>query len=177
MPMTSRTGIQIGARTIARPRAIASRAASRETPSALRSATTSRPAKAQASIPGNSLIASNASRTIRTSLSKVFMVAEPAPNEKSCRNRQLLIQPETMSAPVSVPVVCALIERAGLLLLAQRPADKHLPLKWEFPGGKVEPRRPAAAIVREIREELACAIAVVRHLPRFTHRYERVEIG
>jgi len=74
-------------------------------------------------------------------------------------------------------VVCALIERAGLLLLAQRPADKHLPLKWEFPGGKVEPGEdPAAAIVREIREELGCDIAVVRPLPRFTHRYPRVTI-
>jgi 8-oxo-dGTP diphosphatase len=71
-----------------------------------------------------------------------------------------------------IPVVCALIERNGCVLLAQRPAHKHLPLKWEFPGGKVEPgEAPDAAVVREIREELGCAIALVRALPRFTHDY------
>jgi len=79
--------------------------------------------------------------------------------------------------PAPIPVVCALIERAGRLLLAQRPADKHLPLKWEFPGGKVEAREdPAIAIVREIREELGCAIVVTRALPRLVHRYERTTI-
>ena len=79
--------------------------------------------------------------------------------------------------PPPVPVVCAVIERDGRVLLARRPPDKLLPLKWEFAGGKVEPGEdPAAAIVREIREELGCAIAVVRPLPRFTHDYGRVVI-
>jgi 8-oxo-dGTP diphosphatase len=79
--------------------------------------------------------------------------------------------------PAPVPVVCALIERAGLLLLARRPADKHLPLKWEFPGGKVEPgEAPAAAIVREIREELGCDVTITRALPRFLHDYGAVVI-
>jgi 8-oxo-dGTP diphosphatase len=76
-----------------------------------------------------------------------------------------------------VPVVCALIERDGLVLLAQRPANKHLPLKWEFPGGKVEPGEdPAAAIVREIREELGCDVVIARLLPPFTHDYGTVVI-
>jgi len=74
-------------------------------------------------------------------------------------------------------VVCAVIERGGSVLLAQRPPDKHLPLKWEFAGGKVEPGEdPAGAIVREIREELGCAVVVARALPRFTHDYGRVVI-
>lgn len=74
-------------------------------------------------------------------------------------------------------MVCAVIERAGAVLLAQRPTHKHLPLKWEFAGGKVEPGEdPATAIVREIREELGCEIAVARSLPRFTHDYGRVVI-
>lgn len=82
-----------------------------------------------------------------------------------------------MAASIPIPVVCALIEREGCILLAQRPAHKHLPLKWEFPGGKVEPGEdPAAAIVREIREELGCDIVITRPLPRFIHRYERVTI-
>ena len=82
-----------------------------------------------------------------------------------------------MTQVAPVPVVCALIECAGCLLLAQRPASKHLPLKWEFPGGKVEPGEdPAAAIVREIREELGCDVAITRALPRFPFDYGTVVI-
>ena len=63
------------------------------------------------------------------------------------------------------------------MLIAQRPRDKHLPLKWEFPGGKVEPGEdPAAAIVREIREELGCEIRLTRTLPVFLHDYKAVVI-
>lgn len=82
-----------------------------------------------------------------------------------------------MPAAAPIPVVCAVIERAGLVLLAQRPAHKHLPLKWEFPGGKVEPGEdPAAAIVREIREELGCTVRLTRLLPPFLHDYHTVVI-
>ncbi|MBX3751441.1 MAG: (deoxy)nucleoside triphosphate pyrophosphohydrolase, partial [Opitutaceae bacterium] len=82
------------------------------------------------------------------------------------------------SAPPPIPVVCALIERAGTVLVAQRPAHKHLPFKWEFPGGKVEPgESAAAAIVRELREELGVAFVITRALPRFTHAYaETIEM-
>lgn len=70
-----------------------------------------------------------------------------------------------------------MIEHEGRVLLAQRPTDKHLPLKWEFAGGKVEPGEdPAAAIVREIREELGCEIVIVRALPSFPYDYTRVVI-
>jgi 8-oxo-dGTP diphosphatase len=76
-----------------------------------------------------------------------------------------------------VPVVAAVIEHGGRVLLARRPAHKHLALKWEFPGGKVDAGETAeAALVREIREELGCAILVGRPLPRFTHAYGRAEI-
>lgn len=83
-----------------------------------------------------------------------------------------------MASPTQpIPVVCAVISRAGRLLVARRPAHKHLPLKWEFAGGKVESGEdPAAAIVREIREELGCEIAVTRALPRFRHDYGTVVI-
>ena len=58
------------------------------------------------------------------------------------------------------------------MLIAQRPGHKHLALKWEFPGGKVEPGEAAeAAIVREIQEELGCHIVVTRPLPRATYAY------
>lgn len=89
--------------------------------------------------------------------------------------RVLRVSVGNPSAPV--PVVCAVIERAGLILLAQRPPNKLLPLKWEFAGGKVEPgEAPAVAIVREIREELGCEITIVRALSPFTHDYGRVVI-
>lgn len=82
-----------------------------------------------------------------------------------------------MPPTVPIPVVCAVIEREGCVLIARRPAHKHLPLKWEFPGGKVESgESAAAAIIREIREELDCTITIVRTLPSFLHDYHTVVI-
>jgi 8-oxo-dGTP diphosphatase len=77
-----------------------------------------------------------------------------------------------------VPVVCAIIQDAqNRLLLAQRPADKHLGLKWEFAGGKLETgESPEAALVREINEELGCDIEIREALARFTHDYGTVLI-
>lgn len=71
----------------------------------------------------------------------------------------------------AIPVVCAVIEDgSGRVLVAQRPATKHLALKWEFAGGKVESgEQPEVALVREIQEELGCEISVGRPLMRFTH--------
>ena len=77
-----------------------------------------------------------------------------------------------------VPVVCALIERDGLVLIAQRPAHKHLGLLWELPGGKVEAgEEPAAALQREIREELGCELDLLHALPTRRHAYETVAIA
>ena len=52
-------------------------------------------------------------------------------------------------------VSCAIIERDGLVLAARRSATMSLPLKWEFPGGKIDPgESPEECLVRELREEL-----------------------
>jgi len=60
-----------------------------------------------------------------------------------------------------VEVVAAVIERAGRILIARRPAALHLGGLWEFPGGKRQPgETPEAALVREIREELDAAVTV-----------------
>ena len=91
-------------------------------------------------------------------------------------------QAETLPCSVSngphpLPVVAAVIERGGQVLIAQRPAHKHLAMKWEFPGGKVDADETAeSALIREIREELGCAVTVVRPLARFTHTYGRTTI-
>jgi len=78
----------------------------------------------------------------------------------------------------AIRVVCAIIQDAsGRVLVAQRPAHKHLGSKWEFAGGKVEAgESPPAALQREIKEELGCEIAVGRALPAFEHDYGTVRI-
>ena len=40
---------------------------------------------------------------------------------------------------VSIKVTCAIISYKGKTLVTQRGKNMSLPLKWEFPGGKVEP--------------------------------------
>ena len=56
-------------------------------------------------------------------------------------------------------VAAALIARDGRVLVQQRPAGKSLAGLWEFPGGKVERgEAPAAALVRELEEELGIAV-------------------
>lgn len=55
----------------------------------------------------------------------------------------------------TIDVVAAIIERDGLILLAQRPAHADQPGMWEFPGGKVENgETQPAALIRELKEEL-----------------------
>ncbi len=94
-----------------------------------------------------------------------------------CRANSSVCPVYSVVSPVPVPVVCAVIERDGLVLIAQRPPGKLLPLKWEFPGGKVEPGEdPRAAIIREIREELGRDVAITRALPRFRFDYGTVVI-
>jgi len=81
------------------------------------------------------------------------------------------------SAPTPIAVVCALIERDGHVLMAQRPAHKHLGGKWEFPGGKVEPgETPEAALHRELREELGCTVEILRPLAPHTHAYATITV-
>ena len=66
-----------------------------------------------------------------------------------------------MNPRVPIPVVAALIEDAdGYLLLGRRPPTKALPMKWEFPGGKVEPGESIEqALRRELQEEIGVTIA------------------
>src|SRR5260370_42142629 len=76
-------------------------------------------------------------------------------------------------ARVIVEVVAAGIERAGLILIGQRkPRGRHA-LKWEFPGGKVEPGEEARdALVRELREELGIEARIGEEIERFDFSYK-----
>ncbi len=69
-------------------------------------------------------------------------------------------------------VVAAVIERDGRVLVCRRrPEDPH-PLKWEFPGGKVEAgEMPRAALVRELEEELGIAAEPDGEIARYRFAY------
>jgi 8-oxo-dGTP diphosphatase len=70
-------------------------------------------------------------------------------------------------------VVAAVIERDDQILIAQRKRTGQHPLKWEFPGGKVEAAEtPEAAVVRELQEELAIRANVGPEIGRYEFQYE-----
>jgi 8-oxo-dGTP diphosphatase len=80
-----------------------------------------------------------------------------------------------MGLDIVLVAACALIDADGRVLLAKRPPGRPLAGLWEFPGGKVEPgETPEAALIRELEEELAIAVAP-KCLAAFTfasHSYE-----
>jgi 8-oxo-dGTP diphosphatase len=70
-------------------------------------------------------------------------------------------------------VVAAIIEEDDAFLLTRRQKGVHLAGLWEFPGGKIhEGETHAAALVREIREELDAAIDVGDLVFHVTHAYD-----
>ena len=71
-----------------------------------------------------------------------------------------------------VQVVAAIIERQGRLLICRRMPEQSHPLKWEFPGGKVEPgETPEQALARELEEELGIHGAAGQEIMRYEHTY------
>lgn len=69
-------------------------------------------------------------------------------------------------------VVAAVVERDGRVMICQRRPEAHNGLKWEFPGGKLEPgESPEAALARELREELDIDARVGRVRDAVYHRY------
>jgi 8-oxo-dGTP diphosphatase len=79
---------------------------------------------------------------------------------------------------MTIDVTCALIiNEAGLVLVAQRSLSMNLPLKWEFPGGKIEPNEtPENCLIREILEELNINIQIIESLPYNVHHYPLITI-
>jgi 8-oxo-dGTP diphosphatase len=78
-----------------------------------------------------------------------------------------------VTSDVLIHVVAgALFDAAGRVLIAQRPAGKHMAGGWEFPGGKLGPQEtPLAGLARELREELGVEIHGARPLIAYEHCY------
>ena len=71
-----------------------------------------------------------------------------------------------------IHVACAIIELGGKVLCTQRSEAMSLPLKWEFPGGKIdEGESPEECLKRELVEELGIEISVGEPLSATTHTY------
>ena len=69
-------------------------------------------------------------------------------------------------------VVAALIVQHGKLLVCQRTRHQTMPLKWEFPGGKIEEgEQPRDALRRELDEELGIQATIGDEVARIQHEY------
>ena len=69
-------------------------------------------------------------------------------------------------------VVAGLILQQGKILVCQRTRHQTMPLKWEFPGGKIEEgEQPRDALRRELEEELGILATVGDEVARIQHEY------
>ncbi len=73
----------------------------------------------------------------------------------------------------TIRVVAALLDRDdGRVLITQRRPQAFMPLKWEFPGGKVETgESDEEALGRELKEELGVEVQVGPHFMGLEHDY------
>ncbi len=76
-----------------------------------------------------------------------------------------------------IPVLCAIIYFDNKVLVAQRSKKMKLPLKWEFPGGKLEGNESEIdCIKREIKEELNIEIEILKKLSSSNYDYGAFKI-
>lgn len=74
----------------------------------------------------------------------------------------------------TIRVVAAMVEEAGRYLITQRRPAAVLPLRWEFPGGRVEPgESDAEALERELMHRLGVSVEVGKLISFVRHPYER----
>ncbi|MGZ4833194.1 MAG: (deoxy)nucleoside triphosphate pyrophosphohydrolase [Terriglobales bacterium] len=71
-------------------------------------------------------------------------------------------------------VAAAFILQHDKILICQRTRHQPFPLKWEFPGGKIEPgEQPRDALRRELEEELGIDARIGDEVRRIQHTYSR----
>ena len=69
-------------------------------------------------------------------------------------------------------VVAGVIVKDGKVLVCQRTRHQTMPLKWEFPGGKIEEgEQPRDALRRELEEELGILATIGDEIARIQHEY------
>lgn len=74
-------------------------------------------------------------------------------------------------------VACAIILINDKILVVQRGEKMNLPLKWEFPGGKIEPNESEEECIRrEIKEELTIEIVLLKKLSTTFFEYPNIKI-
>ena len=75
-------------------------------------------------------------------------------------------------------VTCAIIKKEDKIVVTQRSASMSLPLKWEFPGGKLENGESEIdCIKRELKEELNIEIEIIKKLTNSIHDYGKMKIN
>jgi 8-oxo-dGTP diphosphatase len=78
----------------------------------------------------------------------------------------------SQSSLTPINVVAGLIFRQQGLLVCQRCENAAFPLKWEFPGGKVEHGESnVGALKRELKEELDIEVQRASEIFSYTHSY------
>lgn len=76
-----------------------------------------------------------------------------------------------------IQVTCAIILKDGKVLAAQRSENMSLPLKWEFPGGKInQGESEEECLKRELLEELNLSITIKARLSNSLHHYGNFSI-
>ena len=77
----------------------------------------------------------------------------------------------------STNVVAAIIKKDNEFLNLQRNKNKHLGLKWEFPGGKVDENESfESALKREIQEELSIQINIYKKIAEEAYKDRKIDI-
>ncbi|MFV7235095.1 (deoxy)nucleoside triphosphate pyrophosphohydrolase [Flavobacterium sp. ZB4R12] len=78
----------------------------------------------------------------------------------------------------TIDVTCAIIIKDNKVLVTQRSVKMKLPLKWEFPGGKLEENESEIdCIKREIKEEINIDIQILKKLSNSIYDYGTFKIN
>ena len=107
---------------------------------------------------------------------------DDCPLAKMCRanlhDEQYTLPERDPGKPLpSQTVVVAVIYRAGRILIDKRKPEGLLGGLWEFPGGKQEPGESlAAALRREVKEELGVRIRIGKLLAVVDHAYSHFRV-